>query len=835
MKSRNSCFNGHEVLLELKHYLPAQAPLKDFIHHNPLHAFQQDNFYEGRQKAAEMLGYQVSLSLNEFREYYEAGRINKKVLERIIIQKKGAEHVNEWLEKAISKTYPPQPLPRIGSLRAFWKRQYQIDLDSLVHPTLFRILSSFLDQGIALWPFPVQNQPFLAAIRDMERNSFTSFFRTERAKNLLLYTKCDISELLQILVGDESLYTHYLFDQQFAHQGWSGMVVTIEDQPELGLHTKPISLHDVILFELLLEIDALDFSFGDIWAPLGTKVQKKPRDLFAPIPKTELWELMAIWQEAFEWSYYDDVLAGISLYGEPEEPHQTSFQAMFCLDNRETSLRQYLEQTDTACETFGTPGFFNVETYYKPAPSRFHLKLCPAPLTPRYLIKESGAASHHTKDTHGLIRKTLGFWSAIKALIHFFYPVLNPTTTSSLRRMGTSSRLTIENDSSDALQAGLQVGFTISEMAQRVRELLNCAGLVGNFAPIVYLVGHGSSSINSSYYAAYNCSACCGRPGSVNARAFASMANHAAVRKILRATGIDLPDTTQFLAGLHDTACDEIAFYDLEILSPENQARHQKNLTAFDRALELHAKEQTRHLVFINSRLSPKSTPNKLRRQIVSRFEPRPELTHATNALCIIGRRTLTQNLYLNRRAFLNSFDYRVDPTGQYLLDTLKAVLPICGGINLEYFFSRVDNQKLGAGTLLPHNVMGLFGVANGADGDLRPGLPSQMIEVHDPLRLLMVVEHFPEVVLEAVKALPTAHEWFLTEWIHLAVIHPETQVLSVFRQGTFYEYIPIQSKLESVTDLMPIRETCQGALPVYVFPSGNKHSRTEEQQVVLA
>jgi uncharacterized protein YbcC (UPF0753/DUF2309 family) len=103
--------------------------------------------------------------------------------------------------------------------------------------------------------------------------------------------------------------------------------------------------------------------------------------------------------------------------------------------------------------------------------------------------------------------------------------------------------------------------------------------------------------------------------------------------------------------------------------------------------------------------------------------------------------------LFLDRRSFLNSFDYRIDPEGKYLFNILKAAAPVCGGINLEYFFSRVDNQKLGAGSKLPHNVMGLIGVANGYDGDLRPGLPSQMIEIHDPVRLLVIVEHLPEVV----------------------------------------------------------------------------------------
>lgn len=315
MKSPGPSFHERDMLHELKRYLSAQVSPIDFVRHNVLPAFQQNSFEEGAGSTSGVFGPLVSLSLNEFRTHYQAGRIKKEILEKIITQKKGQSHLNEWLDKAISKTYTQHDLPRIGTLRAFWKRQYRIDLDSIVHPTLFRILGNYLDQDLVLWRLPVQNQPFLATIQEMERSSFTSFFRTERARNLLLYTKCEIGELLHLLVGDESLYTYYLFDQQFAHQGWAGRVATLDDQPETFPNSQPISLRDLILFELLLEIDVLDFSFGDIWAPLGSKVRKKPRYLFDPSPETELSEILMLWQEAFEVSQHDELLAGISQYG----------------------------------------------------------------------------------------------------------------------------------------------------------------------------------------------------------------------------------------------------------------------------------------------------------------------------------------------------------------------------------------------------------------------------------------------------------------------------------------------------------------------------------------
>jgi hypothetical protein len=96
MEKHSSQFNEHEVLHDLKHFLPAQAPLKDFIHHNTLHAFQHLKFHQAIRKASEILGYRVSLSLAEFRELARQKRIREDILDKVIIQKKGADHLREW-------------------------------------------------------------------------------------------------------------------------------------------------------------------------------------------------------------------------------------------------------------------------------------------------------------------------------------------------------------------------------------------------------------------------------------------------------------------------------------------------------------------------------------------------------------------------------------------------------------------------------------------------------------------------------------------------------------------------------------------------------------------
>ncbi len=826
---QSTAFHEHEVLHKLKHFLPAQAPLKDFIHHNTLHAFQHLPFRVAMRESSEIFGYKTTLTIDEYRQLLLAGAIRESVLRETIARLKGEDQVEVWMKKLLHQEFKTENTTRIGSIRSHWKKVYRIDLDSWVHPILFRILCSYLDQGIAMWNFPVWHKGFLSSIREMERASFTSFFKTKKVRNLLLEGKCGIEYLLTLIVGDPTLFEGYLFDQQFAHQGWSGMVSAIEDNPATLLDHRKISLHDLIILELLLELDALEDQLGNEWQALGTVMTVRTIPLFATVPVSELSEALMMFQEAYEWTYYNDALAGLQSQHSAPIQAGRSFQAMFCIDDRECSIRRYLEKFDSNCQTFGTPGFFGVEFFYKPEHGKFHTKLCPAPVTPKYLIKEiEGRGKHErdlhfTKQTHSLFRgwlisQTLGFWSAIKLFVNIFKPSFSPATASSFRHMDKFSKLTIENHNLDHRENDLQVGFTVEEMATRVEGLLKSIGLVKDFAPLVYVVGHGSSSVNNPHFAAYDCGACSGRPGSVNARVICHMANHEGVREILAGRGISIPALTQFVGALHDTTRDEILFFDETFLNDENKWRHTSNEQVFAIALDHNAKERSRRFEIVNSSLSAEMVHDKVKLRSVSLFEPRPELNHATNALCIVGDRSLTKGLFLDRRSFLNSYDYRIDPDGKYLFSILKAAAPVCGGINLEYYFSRVDNQKLGAGTKLPHNVMGLFGVANGIDGDLRPGLPSQMIEVHDPIRLLIIVQHFPEVVANVIQQTKETHEWFINNWVNLAVLHPETKEVFVYREGQLISRIQENQPTRIANNLEQLVETHQENLPVYLI-----------------
>ncbi len=821
----NFGFDIDHVLHELHHYLPAQAPLKDFVHHNTLHAFQHHNFHDGMQKAAQIFGYQVYLTLQEYRDLFQKNKINAEILEKRIIENKGVSNLSIWKAKLLEATYDETHSQRIGRFRKIWKAKYKINLDKYVHPKLFRSVGAFLDQGISIAKFPYHDKPFLDALRSIEKNSHTSIFKSQRARNILLLEKNPLDVLLKIIVGDENYYESYLFEQQFGHPGWSGMVCAIEKKPQSLLDKRRISIKEFIIYELLIELDQLDQLYGEVWKPIGDSLpQNFENNLFKEVPKSELFEVYKIWQEAYEWSYYDQVIKGLQIKTEEKHPDQKSFQAVFCIDDRECSIRRHVEQIDPLSETFGVAGFFNVAFFFQPEQSNFNTKVCPAPMTPDILIKEEDAEKRHKKDnhfnrhTHGffgglIIAPTLGLWSALKMGKSILFPSESPAMVSSFKHMDKYGKLTIAYKGKKS--HGLQVGFTQDEMIEKTEALLKSIGLVENFASLVYIMGHGASSVNNTYYAGYDCGACSGRAGSVNSRVASILANDPQVRAGLKEKGIVIPESTWFVAALHDTTRDEADYFDEDLIPVSLKREHLKNKTVIEKALSANAKERSRRFLMTNTSKPAKKVHEEVKKRSISLFEPRPEWNHATNTLCIVGKRENNKHLFFDRRAFLNSYDYTIDSDGSILLGILNAIAPVCGGINLEYYFSRVDNYRLGAGSKLPHNVVGLFGLSNGMDGDLRPGLPIQMVNIHDPLRLLITIEHFPEEVLRIMQINPATYEWFINNWINLVVIHPETKDAFVFGDGKFKPYSVITNQIERVEKLEPIFESVHDNLPI--------------------
>ena len=333
-----------------------------------------------------------------------------------------------------------------------------------------------------------------------------------------------------------------------------------------------------------------------------------------------------------------------------------------------------------------------------------------------------------------------------------------------------------------------KIGFRHKRQAQLVAAALRGIGLAAGFGRTVLVVGHGSTSENNPYESALDCGACGGDQGLVNARIFAAMANRREVRALLTEQDIAIPDDTHFIPALHDTTTDEITLFDLDQLPPgalTRVTRIQEDLTAAGR---LCAEERCAELGEVGIS-GPDDAARRVKRHALDWTQVRPEWGLSKNASFIIGRRALTRELDLGGRAFLHSYDYRLDPQGRLLETILSGPLVVAQWINLEHFFSVVDNEAFGSGSKVYHNVVGRFGVVTGNLSDLRTGLPAQTMlrgerPYHEPMRLVTVIEAPLALVQELLGRLFKPRELVQNGWIRLVVLDPETSQALVYEQG---------------------------------------------------
>lgn len=533
-------------------------------------------------------------------------------------------------------------------------------------------------------------------------------------------------------------------------------------------------------------------------------------------------ERRRIFHLAFERRYRIQALDALSAHSRRKAtvPPAPRFQTMHCLDEREESFRRHLEEIAPDVETFGAAGFYNVAMYYQGAADAHFVPLCPVVIRPQHWVVEDvvysfeeahrrraktrralGKASHqfHLGSRTFAGGTLLAAGVGVLASIPLVARILCPRLTARIRRMFGQlvapppiTQLRLERATANPGAENGKLGYSVAEMAECGESLLRDIGLTTGFSRMIFILGHGSNSLNNPHNSAYNCGACGGSAGGPNGRAMARILNDFRVRERLSRRGIRVPDETVFVGGLHNTCDDSVTLFDLDDVPHSHRADLDAARNDIEQACNRNAHERCRRFESAPHALSFAEARRHVEARAEDLAQTRPELGHATNALCIVGRRQRTRGLFLDRRAFLVSYDpAQDDADNSILLRLLQAAVPVCAGINLEYYFSRVDSTGWGCGSKLPHNVASLLGVMDGAASDLRTGLPWQMAEVHEPVRLLFVVETTPQAMLSIMERDKAIGRTCRNGWIQLVVLDPNSPTLQVFRGGTFHPFEP--------------------------------------------
>ncbi len=878
------------LMNRIRNRLPIQNPLHAFVHNNILLMFENQDFHEALADAGDLYRARTYWPEERYRARYAEGKMTDDDI------KEGLTHYlgryNEFSPLGYFKIDPKDFLYRLmfseliyndddiqpqikdqhlwdfcvaktaGRAltltrskvkwrgKEYWEKYHNENYLLSVNPFVFRLISSYLDQGQSFWSNPFMKKGFWAFVSyDIrETSNFLSGWQKILGRKLAEYESTSPEEIIQLelkrLNIPEEVWEKVLLELLFDMKGWSGMVNKLELEPwQATVKSPQIKLTDYLAFLVLLESSVNEFHAQtnsiDLSLIIGREEKQEIRSFqlsLALYQITKSFKLDAgwmndlstetllkivddidiienthkirLWHEAYEHHFYREALSAIVQHGKETRvavPTRDPYaQILFCIDDREESIRRHIEEIDHGVQTYGVVGFFGIDMKFSSLKNQRLIAQCPPVINPSRVIREFSVdqqkglgfqSLNRLMGTSGLVlyyqSRTLfrGFFATlILGLLSFvpmFLTVFFPKQSQVFKQWAKEKFNPTPRTEIDIEKGAEDSGYSKQEMAKIVEAIIRMCGLKEPFASLVVMAGHGSSSTNNPFRQAYGCGACGGNAGVPNSRAFAKMANDPIVRTELKSLGVNLPDGTIFVSAYHDTCTDEFNFLDVENF-PE---QHQKNFLILKKnlgqACKMNAFERCQRFSSEEAKNNPESALKHVRERAEDLAQPRPEYGHCTTALSVVGRRSMTRGLFLNRRSFLISYDWEKDTEdGKILFQAVIGAVPVCVNINMDYYFSCVDNDNFGSGSKLPINLISLLGVMTGSQGDLRIGLARQMVELHEPIRNLTILEAPLQRVKSVFDSHPRLRNILYHHWTRIVVHDPVQNEWYIFGQN---------------------------------------------------
>ncbi len=649
--------------------------------------------------------------------------------------------------------------------------------------------------------------------------AFRRLFGKSARKRLTDLPEEPIDAILESLtkLGVDGEETVQEMSRQFARMpGWAGYAKWCSVWHNDGPVKSTLSLVDYLAVRLAYDVEILTTHLSDAFPSLEVRSKisevqaaKDTRD--SRISQDIAYSIKSLYENkninftleetqeallrAYENHYRDHLLSILSAPRKRAEKVTPTVQAIFCIDVRSERIRRHLEKIGPY-ETFGFAGFFGLPISFRAWGTEETVSLCPVFAHPDVMVTEKPievayqTALRQLSGMQALSAADNSFSAIRKGSIASFFGAeisgffMGPATAAKTLFPSTYAGVKqwlnqkFAPDSAKVIDMSPhETGMSVEDQVLFAESLLLSISLTSDFAEIVLLCGHGSTTENNPYASMLDCGACGAKRGGVSARAATAVLNRSEVRTLLGEKGIVIPEETLFVAAEHDTVTDRV-----EILDP-----HLIPVTHLDKlALLRHDLKVAAQLAVAEriATLPGYSKKNPLRESVSRSYdwaEIRPEWGAARNAAFIIAPRTLTAGVDLEGRCFLHSYETSNDTGGTMLESILSGPVAVAHWINAQYYFSTVDAEQFSAGDKTVHNIMAGIGVTEGDGFDLKVGLPLQSLfyngnAYHEPMRLLVLVEASKTLLDKIISRNELLAELFDGEWMHLVARDVESE-----------------------------------------------------------